>query len=341
MLQIDWSKTVRAIRLSSALLLTFFITWYCEVPEGIWALITCCVVLYEYTTFGGVLTKSLLRFIGTLLNALVGIVVLYLFANNPIMCFICLVLGIFINTYLFLDTAKTYTSVLGCVTLLIVFINYYDINTAILRTFNVLLGETICIITFYFVFPEYARDKVVNIQIHIMDSLVNILSNIKDSSSSSVEDVKTTYIAYEKIFLSLATEFSRAIGEAVIEVKNSPAVISEHQKVMLNLKHIYYLTSTFFYYRQAENPELKPLLIKGAEKIIVYLEVLKSQLQNPTLEKKVSDSIELSSHVDPKTFPVLYSLLKDFERELSALKASCEMISAIRFNHYKLVICPQ
>jgi hypothetical protein len=332
MLQFEWSKTVRAIRLSSALIVTFLITWSCEVPQGIWALITCCFVLYEYTTFGGVLTKSFLRFFGTAVNAIVAIFLVYIFSNNPIINLIFLVIGIFINAYLFLDSSKTYTSVLGCVTLLIVFINFNSLDIAILRTFNVLLGEIISILTFYFVFPEYARDNLIKIQGNMCEGIIQILDRLLNKQSS-LDEIKINYQSYEKDFLVSITLFNRNISEAQIEVKEAPLVINEHREAMIHLKHIYYLINTFFYYMTVEKNRFTPHVIYTLQKMMEYLKAIQSLLQKPTEEKIFLAPIHEAPIV--MKHPILKALVEDIDKELDGLKVSCEKISLIRFHGYR------
>ena len=40
--------------------------------------------MYEYNTVGGVLNKSMLRFVGTVISALYGIIIIYFCGNDPI-----------------------------------------------------------------------------------------------------------------------------------------------------------------------------------------------------------------------------------------------------------------
>lgn len=332
MLQFEWSKTVRAIRLSAALLVTFFITWSCEVPEGIWALITCSVIVFEYTTFGGLLTKTFLRFLGTVLNGMAALIIVYLFANNAVVNLIALVMGIFINAYIFLDTSKSYSGVLGGITLAITLINYHDISTAILRIFNVLIGEGICLITFYCIFPEYARDNVIKIQVNVISEIVNILEEFLNKIHS-LESLKIDYQSYEKEFIESITDFKHNMTEIGMEVKNAPEVIDEHLNAMRSLKHIYYLLNTFFYYMTVEKNRFKPQIIYTFQKMIEYLTVIQSLLQKPTEKKVYFTPIHEASIMIGH--PILTALVEDIDKELDNLRTSCEKISVIRLHDYR------
>jgi uncharacterized membrane protein YccC len=96
--------------------------------------------MYEYTTVGGVLNKSKLRFVGTVFSAVYGIIIIYFGGNDPLINIFALIVGLFFYTYWFMGNDKTYTGTIGAVTLTIVLLNYNEVDVAILRVFNVILG---------------------------------------------------------------------------------------------------------------------------------------------------------------------------------------------------------
>lgn len=332
---IEREKTLRAIRLSVAIILTFLITWAFQIPEGTWALITCCFVLYEYTTLGGVLTKSYLRFLGTFLSAVYGALVVYFFANNPIIDILALVFGIFVNTYLFLDTKKTYSSVLGCVTLVLVLINYNQLDAAILRPFNVLLGEVISICTFRFVFPEYSRERVVMIQIDFVKNLCKILAVFVDNTCS-LDEVKANYQACEKQLLVNMAGFSRYIEEAVMEVKKVPSIIEYHRDSMHHLKRIYHLISTFIYYIATNENRERIEVYYPIQTIVQYLSMVKAVMENPSKTIKSVYNNLPESIIQTQELFIVEVLFNGIFQELQALEKTWEKISMIRLSRYKI-----
>lgn len=110
---IDQQKTVRTLRLSLTCIFLFLITWYYQVPESAWTLVTIWFVMYEYSTVGGVLTKSFLRFAGTALSAIYGMIVVYFCANNPLINIMALVPGLFLYAYFFMGEIKRILAPLG------------------------------------------------------------------------------------------------------------------------------------------------------------------------------------------------------------------------------------
>ncbi|MCW8396095.1 FUSC family protein [Legionella sp. PATHC039] len=87
------------MRLSLTCIFLFLITWYYQAPESAWTLVTIWFVMYEYSTVGVVLTKSFLRFAGTALSAIYGMIVVHFFANSPLINIMALVPGLFLYTY--------------------------------------------------------------------------------------------------------------------------------------------------------------------------------------------------------------------------------------------------
>ena len=75
MMGLDRQKIIRTLRLSLTCIFLFLMTWYYQVPESAWSLITIFFVMYEYDTVGGVFRKSVLRFTGTTLSAVYGVIV--------------------------------------------------------------------------------------------------------------------------------------------------------------------------------------------------------------------------------------------------------------------------
>ncbi len=136
---IDNAKIIRTWRLALTCTFLFLFTWYMEVPERNWTLVTIWFVMYEYSTVGGVLTKSKLRFLGTFLSAVYGTIVVYFGGNNPILDIMALFPGLFIYTYFFMGNDKTYVGTIGAVTLTLILLNYNDLDTALMRVLNVFI----------------------------------------------------------------------------------------------------------------------------------------------------------------------------------------------------------
>lgn len=155
------SHSIRATRLILANLILYLITWYYQIPEREWALITVWFVMYDYTYVGDVWLKSWYRFLGTIFSALYGLIIIYFFYNNVVIKMLAFIPAIFIYAYFFMDTKRAYIAIIGGVTLSIILLNHNDIGAAILRVFNVILGILMSMFMMRFFYPQYADKQAI------------------------------------------------------------------------------------------------------------------------------------------------------------------------------------
>lgn len=240
----DRQKIIRILRLCLTCILLFFITWYYQVPESSWGLITIWFVMFEYSTVGGVYTKSFLRFAGTGLSALYGIIIIYFCSNNPVINALALIPGIFIYSYYFMGGEKTYIGTIGAVTLTIALLNYNKIDLALLRIFNVIIGILASMFMMRFFFPQYARDRLIEVQINLIKQLS---CPIKDylNPGRSLSSVKVAMVEGEKKILENISLFARYLSESKIETKKTPNFIIHNAAALNHIRKIFRLISVF------------------------------------------------------------------------------------------------
>ena len=109
---------------------------------------------------------------------------------------IAFVAGVFVYMYYFLDGDKTYIAVIGSVTLSIVLLNHNDLDSAMLRTFNIIIGILASMFMIRFFYPQFAKDEVIEAQINFTRQLSNIVESYLDPSKSLVT-VKDDYLKFE------------------------------------------------------------------------------------------------------------------------------------------------
>jgi uncharacterized membrane protein YccC len=151
------------LRMSRILIITYtmyLLTWYFEVPERIWCLISIWFVMLDYHTVGGVLKKGLYRLMGTFISGIYGLLIILISHNNVILKMLAMIPLIFWYAINYLDTGKSYILSIGAVTLTIALLNDNNLSVTILRIFNVILGNIASIVMILFFFPVYASDEV-------------------------------------------------------------------------------------------------------------------------------------------------------------------------------------
>lgn len=234
MQQLNQNKIIRGTRLSITCIGLFLLTWYFQVPEREWSLVTVWFVMLEYSYVGGVLKKGLFRFLGTLFSGLYGLCVVYYFNNNVIINMVALSIGVFVYAHYFLDSDKNYIAVIGCVTLTIVLLNHNALDAAILRTLNISIGILASLFMIYFFMPEYARDEIMIRQFQMLDSITQLLQQYL-SSLINESDLRT----FERKMLKEFTGFPSLLDQAQLETKNSSPYIQAHQQLFQQIRKIF------------------------------------------------------------------------------------------------------
>ncbi len=240
-------KIIRALRLCLTTLILFFFTWYYKIPEGIWSLFTIWLVMGDYNTVGGVFTKSLYRAAGTTLSAVYGLILIYFFHNNFFINLLALTPAVLVYCYLFMDGDKAYIATIGSVTLTLILLNYNQIDIAIIRTFNILLGIVASVFMIRFFYPQFARDELLVIQANILFLTSQMITGYMDKSLS-VADIKKLHSEYEQNIYKQFTLINRLIVEAKIETAKTPEYVIYTKSAYEHLRHIFRLTSLFSHY---------------------------------------------------------------------------------------------
>ncbi len=266
----DNGKIIRTIRLVLTCFLLFLITWYYEIPEKIWSLITVWFVMSEYSSVGGVLKKGLFRFLGTFLSAVYSMIIVYAFSNNVVMNIIAFAIGVFIYAYYFMDGDKMYIATIGSVTLTIALLNINQLDVAILRTFNIIIGIIGSIFMIRFFYPQYARDEIIEIEKNFIKKLSSILDSYLDQSKS-LDCVKADFLKAELNIIPGLTSFNRHLGEAKIETRKIPDYEIHHLKAIEHIRHLFRIIGVFVNYLTTDETRLTPWIHDEINQLLMHL----------------------------------------------------------------------
>tara|TARA_Y100000588_G_scaffold366831_1_gene432952 strand:- start:3794 stop:4837 length:1044 start_codon:yes stop_codon:yes gene_type:complete len=342
---IDRQKTIRTLRLSLTCILLFFVTWYYQVPESVWSLITVFTVMYEYSTVGGVLTKGILRLTGTFLSAVYGLTIVYFCANNPIINMMALIPGLFLYAYYFMSGDRTYISIIGAITLVIVLFNYNDIDTAVLRVFNVMIGIASSLFMIRFFYPQYARNKVLDIQLMLIEQLASLITDYLNSSNT-LSAVKLKYPDYEQNILNAFSLYNRYIGEAKIETYKTPEFIVHSEGAMLQYKQLFRLISVLLCYLANDAIREDPWVFHEVEKLLWNLESLQQKLRRQVVIKKdaelMPDEIDEDNAIDTLNLEhkiATEAILNSVQDVIGRLDAEIEKLTSI-YDVYNIELEP-
>ena len=323
-------KFLRTTRLILTCLILHFITWYYELPERIWCLITIWFVMLEYKTIGGVYTKSWLRFVGTTASAVFGLIVIYCDANDVIINIIAFICGLFVYNYFYMDSDKSYIAVIGAVTLSIVLLNHNDINAALLRTFNILIGILGCVLMMRFFFPQYARNQLVQLHTQMLTQLSAILSSYVETGKS-LADVQLDYLEYEQKTLQNFITLRKLAAEAKIETRKYPTYIKHNNAAITQFRHIFRLVSVFIDYLSTVEIHAHPIIQQKIRELMQYSQACAVYLMHPNTESwPVIEQQDLVSVTTDHHIVTSNELLNKLQHELTTLTEILKIILRIK-----------
>ncbi len=331
---LDQQKIIRTSRLSLTCIFLFLLTWYYQVPESAWCLITIWFVMFEYTTIGGVFTKSLIRFLGTFLSAVYGMIIVYCCANNPIVNIIAFVLGLFVYAYYFMGGEKTYIGTIGAVTLTIVLLNYNNVDVAILRVFNVILGILGSMFMVRFFYPNYARDMLLQLHIDLIENLAHIVDDYLNLTLSQATNKVNCSVREQAIFAKF-TEFNRLINEAKIETRKTPLFIIHNKAALQHIRHLFRLINVFVFYLTTEDMRSTPWIRADLSQLLSNFQHLQHALAHHVPHFFASPiNAEYSDHQNMNTIELI---LINIRKEAALLTQEITQIVFIssKYHHYR------
>ncbi len=171
---IESANLLRIFRVLLTVYIMYLLTWYYEVPQRIWCLISIWLVMLDYHTVGGVLKKGLYRLMGTFISGIYGVLIIMISHNNVILKMLAMFPLIYWYAKHYIDTNRSYIFSIGAVTLTIVLLNDNNLSVAILRIFNIILANIASIIMIIVFFPKYASDELDHQSSKLTQSLINI-----------------------------------------------------------------------------------------------------------------------------------------------------------------------
>jgi uncharacterized membrane protein YccC len=340
MMGIDKGKTIRTLRLSLTCIFLFLISWYYEIPESSWSLVTIWFVMYEYSTVGGVLNKSMLRFIGTSLSALYGIIIIYCCGNNPVINILAVIPGLFMYSYFFMGNDKVYTATIGAVTLTIVLLNYNKVDVAILRVFNVLIGICASVFMIRFFYPQYARNLIIEAQIVWFDEFMVLIKEYMDPTQE-LATIKKSCTDLEHAFLSNLTMYNRLVNEAKMETKSAPFFIRNSVVIKEQVQLLFHLFASFVSFLSSNETRTHPWIINQLTALLNTINQIKNKLicreedliPNPQSLVHQEEEIELFLEYKPS----IEKLFQEMNQLVAIIGKEIEQ-SVLIYEHYDCAI---
>lgn len=124
-----------------------------------WVLISIIIVMASQYRLGGAMLKGYARLFATAVGSSIAALIIFLFADNPVIVYLMLFTFIAIFIYLAANSKDySYSYALGAVTMVIIVIsNNPQLHNAFDRLFEIVLGVIIAILVSRFIFPIHAE----------------------------------------------------------------------------------------------------------------------------------------------------------------------------------------
>ncbi|AZV30870.1 FUSC family protein [Cobetia sp. ICG0124] len=182
-------QRLHILRVTVALTLCFSIIELFDLPHSSWALVSTVMVMGNLPHVGGVLDKGSQRLLGTLLGGLWGLILILVADPLPGVVPIWSMVGIALALNATFSNRYGYSSLLFCVTLLMVVGDgNHDLGIALWRVFNVVLGTLISIVVSLVLLPQKATDVFRFLLADNLDKLARLYHNHTNAERSSIEE---------------------------------------------------------------------------------------------------------------------------------------------------------
>lgn len=272
------SNTFRhAVRISIATLLGFIVSMFFPLGHSYWILLTIIVILkpaYSLTK-----KRNYQRLTGTILGALIGLLILNFIKDREALFVIMLLL--MIGTYSLLRTNYMFSVIFMTPYILLLFHLLSDVSFKIIitdRITDTAIGSVIAFIANLILLPAWEQDQMSNYMLQAISSNKNYFNDIAAAFAGNPVTINSYKLSRKNALVALANlsdAFSRMLAEPKSKQKNSKQL---YQFVVLNhmlTSHIATLSSYVMpLSAKLASPDFIPLInntvakLNDAEKII-------------------------------------------------------------------------
>ena len=322
---INKSRLIRSSRILLAMVTGFIITKICHIEHPLWLFITSIVVIFDQSTVGGTVLRGSLRFSATIVGAIIGLLVLFIFHNNQAANDITILICILIFAYLFMDTKYSYIGVIGSITILIVLStdlsNSDGISIGIDRIISILLGTIIAVANMIFFYPNYAKHSIVT---HIDKSLEKIEITIKifTNNNYSTSEISERILQVESEITTDITKFNRLIDE----MKYETITKINYPSTFIHIRRINRLLNVIFLEHNDKDIRTDIKLIKKLTQITNELDAIRQRLSNNSKNKINLKILKYSEQAISHELIFIYSIVNKVIKELIELDTALTQI---------------
>ena len=207
-----------------------------------------------------------------------------------------IIVGIFLYTYLFLGTNKSYIGTLGSITLAICLINYNEFSHVFIRPTNVVIGILVGTFTLRFFFPRRAT-KMLLLEIQTFLAEYASISNYLAQMNDSTTDVRERLIQLESNVIARVPRFQTLLTEAEIEISKDSHFTKVSADMLQPLRHIFRYYASILASILYENIKIS----ETDKKSLIFLgQVIHQLKENLSQLKSENELIVIPDFLQPK-----------------------------------------
>ena len=311
----DKDRLIRTLRICIAIIIAQIIYVFFHHANYEWVLITIYVILFDQATVGGILYRGFLRLVATISGAIVGIVTLYLFKNNPIANAIVIVIASFLYSYKFIDKRQSYVGMLGLITIVMILINNPEgTNTAILRSSMIIIGIIISVVLTLIFFPQTAQGVTLKLVYKSINQFKSTIELLIEPNKNRLK-LKKYFEQREAEFTSELSKLTKYIEEIKYEGKANK--IKHYKQALLSIRRIY-RTLTIFFQSKALSLNNKQAHEKLISLLSYYVDLTK-QFESKTIPLQPLKNTHHIIITDIQDIALLNNLISDIYYETNNL----------------------
>ncbi len=279
------SSTFRhAIRVAIVMLLGYIISRSLEFSHSYWILLTILVI--SKPGFSLTKQRNYERIIGTILGAVIGIVVLNFIKDKDYLFFILLFCMIGCYSFQRKNYVVSVVFMTPYIIILFQFLGLGGVSVATERIYDTLIGSGIAFFASYFLFPNWEHERLKADMIRMLEANAGYLSQVSLLFFEKGKDFTNYKVARKEVYVATA-DLSSLFQRMFSEPKSKQLLIKElHQFTALNHLLSSYIATLALYYKEHDFNLSNIDLIKPVTKNTTYLiNQAQENLNNPKSER--------------------------------------------------------
>ena len=225
---LDINRLIHGGKTIIACLIGFLVSGLLHFHTNQWVIITILVVMCAQSRIGALLQKSYMRFLGTLMGAVIAIMTLKLFGDYSLPVITALCISAFLFSYLATGTgAISEAGTIGAVTVAIILIGQQPtLELAVLRFLEIALGIVIAFLVSRFIWPIHSKSRL----LHTIQATLNDLHKLYQTVMQ-IENSMDNEPLEEKIIAGLGNQ-RKLFDEVARESFKTTPLVTEFKAIL-------------------------------------------------------------------------------------------------------------